>query len=239
MNGAHHLGAVWHPHDPDAGISLQRTTLERAFLLQIQEHVVVDFEGFRRAVDVLGGIEVDVPHRIEDSSTGDYWNGARFPPGPQRLTGERALRYVRTRKADSDTARRRRQLDVLVALHRTALSGRSFTNLVQLALADPPLIRTSLSLADSVALLAAERARARQPAVEIIAEPLARPVQDAGGHWATEGDVDKIGAVVRSFLGIPSVVGARAEPRPHAGPGTAETVKLGEARGDPLSKTVA
>lgn len=203
MNGAHHLGAIWHPYDSDAGISLQRTTIERAFSLQIDEHVVVDFESFRRVVDVLGGVDIDVPRAIDDRSCGDYWNGARFLPGQQRLTGERALQYVRTRKADGDTARRRRQLDVLVAIHRGALALRSFTGVLQLAFGEPARIKTSLSLADCRALLSVERASGRPPAVELVAEPLAWPVQDAGGHWATDGDVDRIGAVVRSFLGTP------------------------------------
>ncbi|MFZ9857729.1 MAG: LCP family protein [Roseiflexaceae bacterium] len=79
----------------------------------------VNFAGFANLIDALGGITVDVPKRIVDEAypTDDYGTmRIEFVPGPQRLNGERALIYARTRHADNDFGRNLRQLQVVYAV---------------------------------------------------------------------------------------------------------------------------
>ena len=59
---------------------------------RVDHVVVVRFEGFRRAIDDLGGIQLDVPDTIRDPSV-----GLLLEAGPQRLDGTMALQYARSR----------------------------------------------------------------------------------------------------------------------------------------------
>jgi hypothetical protein len=79
----------------------------------------IDFDGFATMIDALGGIEVDVPRHIVDEEYPTPNFGimrVEFEAGRQRLDGTRALQYVRTRHADSDFDRGRRQQQVLSAI---------------------------------------------------------------------------------------------------------------------------
>ncbi len=96
--------------------------------ITIDYHVIMNFDGFVRLVDFFGGVDIDVPREIVDYS---YPNAADdgFEPfllaaGQQRLDGETALRYVRTRWEDpeGDFGRINRQQDFLIAMKSQVLS---------------------------------------------------------------------------------------------------------------------
>jgi polyisoprenyl-teichoic acid--peptidoglycan teichoic acid transferase len=78
----------------------------------------LNFAGFSALVDALGGITVDVPKRIVDNAypTADYGvMRIEFAQGIQRMTGDQALIYARTRHADNDFGRNQRQQQVIQA----------------------------------------------------------------------------------------------------------------------------
>lgn len=79
----------------------------------------VNFDGFAGLIDALGGITIDVPRLIidEEYPTPDFGvMRVEFQPGPQRMDGQTALIYARTRHADSDFGRAERQQQVLRAI---------------------------------------------------------------------------------------------------------------------------
>lgn len=96
--------------------------------------VVVTMEDIAALIDQVGGIEVDVPTAFEDPlfprsgvdvtterDPAVLYETLRFAAGPQRMDGETAIKYVRTRhSADlnegTDQARIRRQQQVISAL---------------------------------------------------------------------------------------------------------------------------
>jgi len=81
--------------------------------------VVTTFEEMITMVDLIGGIDVDVPKEIYDSRypTFDYgYMEAHFLPGMQHMDGATALIYSRTRHADNDFERGKRQQQVLLAI---------------------------------------------------------------------------------------------------------------------------
>lgn len=111
--------------EQDGGVGLVRRTIERNFGVPIHHYGVIDFACFRTAIDAIGGIEIDVPKAIVDPRypTEDYgYKTVRFDPGRQRLNGERALEYARTRNADNDFQRIRRQQQVAAAFRREVLN---------------------------------------------------------------------------------------------------------------------
>ncbi len=79
----------------------------------------VDFDGFARLVDSIGGVLIDVRAPLLDAEypTADYgYQKIYIPAGLQTLDGQTALVYARTRHASSDFDRSRRQQEVLRAV---------------------------------------------------------------------------------------------------------------------------
>ncbi|WP_041330128.1 LCP family protein [Roseiflexus castenholzii] len=101
------------------GMALAAETVERFLDLPIHYTAQINFDGFARVIDALGGVTIDVPRRIVDDAypTPDFGTvRIAFEPGPQRMDGARALIYARTRHADSDFGRAERQQQVIRAI---------------------------------------------------------------------------------------------------------------------------
>jgi len=80
----------------------------------INNVVNVDFRGFRRAVDYIGGVYVDVDRDYFNDVTGPGGYAAiDIDPGYQKLEGQDALDYVRYRHTDNDFIRAARQQSFL------------------------------------------------------------------------------------------------------------------------------
>lgn len=74
-------------------------SLEDILGIKIDHYAVVNIEAFRKIVDAVGGVEVEVPRKMEysDSSQGLYID---LEPGLQLLDGEQAEGLVRWRHND-------------------------------------------------------------------------------------------------------------------------------------------
>jgi polyisoprenyl-teichoic acid--peptidoglycan teichoic acid transferase len=82
--------------------------------------VVLDFGGFQRAVNYIGGVYVDVDRRYFNDRTGPGgFASIDLQPGYQRLPGSDSLDYVRYRHTDDDFVRAARQQGFLRALKNT------------------------------------------------------------------------------------------------------------------------
>lgn len=93
------------------GVPLAVTTVQDYTGVPIDHVALIDFDGIKGLVDVLGGVDV----RVDQSFEGD---GVSFTAGTQHMDGETALTYVRQRKqlAEGDFARNRHQRDLLSAI---------------------------------------------------------------------------------------------------------------------------
>ena len=106
------------------GMALAAQTVESLLQLgdrgqQIDHMAVINFDGFARIIDALGGVTIDVPRYILDSEypTEDFgYQTVEFQPGVQQMDGERALIYARTRHDSSDFDRGARQQQVMRAM---------------------------------------------------------------------------------------------------------------------------
>ena len=123
INTAHFWGD-WLKY-PGGGTELLKKTFAYNFGVPIDYYARIDFRGFEKAIDTLGGVTVNVEKPIydetyptdKDSETMEIY----FASGKQTLNGRRALQYVRTRHADNDFARNHRQQQVLAALAQQTL----------------------------------------------------------------------------------------------------------------------
>ena len=79
--------------------------------LPIHYIITVNFEGFRKVVDRLNGVWIDVDRRYFNNNKdgGENYAEINLWPGYQRLKGWQALDYVRFRHTDSDLYRVARQ----------------------------------------------------------------------------------------------------------------------------------
>ena len=122
INTALFLGAL--NKYPGGGPGLAKKTIEYNFGRQVHYYVIVDFSGFRRVVDTLGGIDINVPKAIDDPEYPTENFGVQhihFNAGIQHMNGEQALQYARTRHTDSDFGRSKRQIQVLMAIRDKAV----------------------------------------------------------------------------------------------------------------------
>ncbi len=118
INAAYNLGEEFH-RDTGGGPVLVERTVEQFLDMPIHYWAEVNFRGFERIIDMVGGIDVDVPVPLVDNEypTEDYgYMRIYIPAGLQHMDGRTALQYARSRHADSDIGRNQRQQQVLMAL---------------------------------------------------------------------------------------------------------------------------
>ncbi|MDQ3870799.1 MAG: LCP family protein [Chloroflexota bacterium] len=92
--------------------------------IDIKYFVEVDFRGFRRVIDTLGGLIVDVQVPVSDdhypSDDGRGYLNLYIPAGIQQMDGVKALSYARARNKTSDFDRAARQQRLILSLRRQA-----------------------------------------------------------------------------------------------------------------------
>lgn len=92
---------------------------------EIHYFVNLDFEWFRKIIDTLGGIDIDVPNEIIDTTypgPNSTYQTFKISAGPQNLDGATALKYARSRHTTSDFDRSLRQQLIIKAIREKALS---------------------------------------------------------------------------------------------------------------------
>lgn len=96
------------------GFELLDDTLETDFGIRIDANVEVDFSGFTKVVDILGGVDINLTQEEADWMNMGTYKG--FVAGLNHMDGEAALNYSRIRYLDSDFYRTGRQRNVLMAM---------------------------------------------------------------------------------------------------------------------------
>jgi LCP family protein required for cell wall assembly len=101
------------------GAPLLIQTLEQMTNLKIDHYIEINFVGFARMVDSLGGIEVCTKQDIDDPKS-----HLVLPAGVHTLNGIEALKYVRTREFDGmgDIGRMQRQQAFMSSVVKKATS---------------------------------------------------------------------------------------------------------------------
>ena len=146
INEAHFFGG------PEGAVSVA----QKLTGLKINHYLEVNFKGFVKAVDVLGGVWVDVPVTINDSEA-DVSRGKKashIDAGYQLLDGAHALTFVRARHqfADQDFSRMKDQQIFFKALADQIAKIDNIAKLPSVVSAVAPYITTDMSLVDMVRL---------------------------------------------------------------------------------------
>ena len=142
----------WFPGRGNAtGYHALKATLGELYGLDIKYYVEVNFEGFKKVVNALGGVTINVQIPVLDDNfpnPGGDGPGRRerlyIPAGIQHMNGEEALKYARSRKSTSDFDRGARQQRVLVSLRQQLDPGQVLRNIDALAAAVGESLRTDV-----------------------------------------------------------------------------------------------
>jgi LCP family protein required for cell wall assembly len=129
--------------------------------LDVKYWVTIDFTGFRKLVDALGGVDITVPTAFtanypinDDPAINAGWKTIHFNAGPQHMSGEQAIEYARARyvtdpaREGTDFARSARQQLLMRAIMSRARQMSAWPGLAGGLNALQNAMYTNLSLAD-------------------------------------------------------------------------------------------
>jgi LCP family protein required for cell wall assembly len=215
INTAH----VWGEVDkyPGGGPALAKKVVEQNFGIPIHYYARVDFNGFIRIVDTVGGVTVDVSKPVKDDEypVGDVdMKRIYIPAGLQHMDGETALVYSRSRHNDSVINRARRAQQVLLALRTQALKLDLLPKLPVLVATmrdtvqtDIPLDQRGLALAQLIAVVDTANIR-----MAVIDETMVMDYTTASGAMVMLPKWDRIRPLIRELFYTPRPPGPTPTP---------------------------
>ena len=83
--------------DPDLGPGLLADTLELNFGASSDHYISVNLQTFIKAIDAIGGIDIDLPYVVDGRVKGSKDSNRYFPAGQQHLNGYRTMLLARMR----------------------------------------------------------------------------------------------------------------------------------------------
>ena len=112
------------------GPRLTVATVERATGLTVNDFIEVNFLGFVKVIDALGGVNICLPQAVDDPDS-----GLHLSAGLHHVNGVTALKYARDRHsfAASDLARITDQQSLLASLLQEAVSSGTLANPLRLS----------------------------------------------------------------------------------------------------------
>ncbi|MCX6371688.1 MAG: LCP family protein [Actinobacteria bacterium] len=110
------------------GPSMAVQTVKQFLGVDVNHVMVVDFKGFPRLVDAVGGVDMHVPKTIS-TVAGGRGRVVVFKQGMYHFDGKYAMIYVRIRYADDDFHRAARQQQFVQALQKKIAQPSNITKL--------------------------------------------------------------------------------------------------------------
>lgn len=132
--------------EEDGGMLLLSQVLEDVLDIPIHYWARIDFVGFEKGVDAIGGIDLIVDQAFDDyqfprvgnegAPWDQRWEHVHFDAGLQHMDGATALKYARSRHAlgpeGTDFARSKRQQKVIIAAKNKVVSSSTLFNPIKL-----------------------------------------------------------------------------------------------------------
>jgi LCP family protein required for cell wall assembly len=217
INTAHYVGDK--NGYPGGGPALAMKTVQYNLGVPVHFYVRVDFEGFRRIVDTLGGIDIDVPQAINDPKYPDEnygYDPFYIDTGLQHLDGDKALKYARTRATlGSDFDRARRQQRVLIAIREKAMAIGAVPKIPELWSTMADTVQTDLQLVDILELAKlADQVTSEDIQSAVIDHTMTVDYKTDTGAQVLLPVREKIRPVIDSMFSSPEPVGPPPTPTP-------------------------
>jgi LCP family protein required for cell wall assembly len=189
---------------PGGGPGLAKQTVEYNLGRRIHYYVLVDFGGFRKAIDALGGIDITVAKPIDDPCypTDDFkCMTLHIPAGKIHMNGELALQYARTRHQGGDFERMKRDIQVLMAVRDKALRIDILPKLPQLLQTMRGTVETDLTPQEILALgQIAAKVKTENIKSTTIDDTVTVETRTNTGAWVLWPIRDKIGQLMDRYI---------------------------------------
>ncbi len=210
INSAYQLGESNKATIEGGGSVLAMSTIEQNLGIKIQYYAKVDFTGFEKIIDTMGGLTLDVPRPLVDNDypLGNYGVTRLYiPAGLQHMDGRTALAYARSRHADSDLGRNSRQQQVLLAIKDQGLNLNLIPKLNDLAGQLSDAVETNLSLTQvgSLATLAREMDQDSIQTVTISADMVTETIIPSTGADVLIPNWDQIRPLISQAFADPAL----------------------------------
>ncbi len=153
INTAHKTGHRY--NYPGGGPALLSETIRINLGITIDHWVRIDFRGFARVVDQLGGVDMVVACPVNLRYMPPEQEGEEemyLEPGVYHMDGDMALRYVRSRRGGTDFDRSRRQHQFLKAVWQQTKNPELLLKIPSLWSALKGSYETDLNLGDVLSL---------------------------------------------------------------------------------------
>ncbi|MFT3892458.1 MAG: LCP family protein [Anaerolineales bacterium] len=195
---------------PGGGPGLLKDTIQYNLGIRIDHTAMVDFDGFRKIVDTLGGVDVPVScpytdwHLIDPSYNPEVesnWSLYTVGPGLIHMDGDLALWYARSRQKSSDFDRGRRQQEVLRAIFTQALQAGTLSRIPELYNDFKNSVDTDLGLTDILQLsLYAPKMTNADIRSYYIRPPVVNSWITDGGAYVLSPDQDRLSELLTEAL---------------------------------------
>lgn len=137
INSVYQIGLNGSGNDPSEAAGLIEKTVSDITGLDIGYYVILDFDGFKQAIDAIGGVNVTSERDIYDASyPGPNYSYETFElkKGFHHLDGATALKYARERHDDpeGDFGRAKRQQQIMQAAKNRIFSAETLFDIAAL-----------------------------------------------------------------------------------------------------------
>lgn len=187
------------------GIEGTIKTVEKFLDIPIDYYAAVDFDGFVNIVNILGGVEVNVPFDFsQDSLDGKMYY---FYEGKMELNGDEALAFVRMRKQDpeGDIGRNKRQQEVIKGIVDKAFSFSTITKINDIADEIGQNVQTNFKVTDGPAILKQWSGFSKNNIDTIKLETYSDRYNGASVQIADPESLEEVKVILKGHLGLDDI----------------------------------
>lgn len=127
-------------------------TVNQLYNLDIQNFIVIDFNGTKNFIDYIGGVDITLTE--EEAKLYSAYTGQTIEAGLKHMDSTLALTHMRNRTIGNDFGRTKRQRDTITAVIKQVASKNSLNELYGIVDYTFALVKTNISATDLVSLAA-------------------------------------------------------------------------------------
>lgn len=136
------------------GHKLTQQAVEGLLGIKIDHHIMINIAGFKKIIDAIGGVTIDVEKRMYYNDPYDDNGGLviNLRAGVQRMDGETAIQYVRYRDEEGDIGRVERQQKFLKAVLKEVASPGVITKIPAIIKEINSVVKSDMSTSEMLNL---------------------------------------------------------------------------------------
>lgn len=189
------------------GVELLKETINKNFNLNIDKHVIINFKGFERVIDVLSGIDVNIKkyevRELNRCLTGLGRSRKNYvkQSGLNHLNGQQALAYCRIRKVGKGDYERTERQRKVIKLIIEKVKELNFSEYPKLIAGIYPNVKTNISNKECLKLVYDyyKINDWNMESIQIPTDKSGRP-RIINSMWVIDPDIDECIKCIKEFI---------------------------------------